>query len=91
VAQAAESRDRTFEWCRRLDIEHWPSVGNFVLMRIGAGVADINRALAARGILARDKSAAPGCFGCLRVTTGVVEHTARMLAALEEILASRAN
>lgn len=91
VAQATESREQTFDWCRRHGIEHWPGVGNFVLMRIGADVADVNRALATRGILARDKSGAPGCFGCLRVTTGVVEHTARLLAALEEILASRAN
>jgi histidinol-phosphate aminotransferase len=46
-------------------------------------------ALAARGILIRDKSAAPRCEGCVRMTAGIVEHTERALAALEEILASR--
>lgn len=91
VAQAAESRELAFACGARLRLKVWPSVGNFVLIRIGDRVAEVNAALAARGILARDKSAAPGCGGCLRVTTGVVKHTARVLAALEEILASRAN
>jgi histidinol-phosphate aminotransferase len=91
VSDAAASRELAFDFCRRHGIDVWPSVGNFVLMRIGDRVADVARALAARGILARDKSAAPGCLGCLRVTTGVVAHTERFLSALEEILASRPN
>jgi histidinol-phosphate aminotransferase len=91
VAQAADSREMAFGCCVRLGLKVWPSVGNFVLIRIGDRVGEVTAALASRGILARDKSAAPGCAGCLRVTTGVVEHTARMLAALEEILASRTN
>lgn len=91
VADAAESRELVFAFCRRRGIEFWPGTGNFVLMRIGSQVADVTKRLAARGILARDKSAAPGCAGCLRVTTGVVAHTTQFLEALEEILASRAN
>ena len=38
------------------------------------------------GIHIRDKSADPGCAGCIRVTTGVVEHTRRCLDAMEEML-----
>lgn len=91
VTEAARSRELAFDFCRRHGITVWPSVGNFVLMRIGPRAAEVSAALAARGILVRDKSAAPGCAGCLRVTTGVVEHTARALTALEEILASRPN
>lgn len=91
VAEAARSRELAFEFCRRHQIEVWPSVANFVLMRIGDRVAEVTSALAARGILVRNKSAAPGCAGCLRVTTGVVTHTERLLAAMEEILASRSN
>jgi histidinol-phosphate aminotransferase len=34
----------------------------------------------------RDKSGDPGCEGCIRITTGVVEHTRACLAALEEVL-----
>jgi histidinol-phosphate aminotransferase len=91
IADAAASRELAFAFCRRHGITTWPSAGNFVLMRIGPNVAHVAAALAARGILVRDKSAAPGCAGCLRVTTGVVSHTERLLAALEEILASRPN
>lgn len=91
VAQAAESRGMAFAFCERLGLKVWPSVGNFVLIRIGDDVARVAAALTARGILTRDKSAAAGCAGCLRITTGVVEHTARVLAALEESLASRSN
>ncbi len=93
VTQATESRERAFAFCRRLGLAYWPSVANFVLIRIGTGAeaARVAAALAARGILVRDKSAAPGCAGCLRITTGVVEHTAAVLAGLEDILASRSN
>ena len=31
-----------------------------------------------------------GCAGCIRITTGVVEHTQACLAALEEVLCARA-
>jgi histidinol-phosphate aminotransferase len=91
VASAATSREMVFAFCRRHGIQYWPGVGNFVLMRVGSNVGEVTKALAAAQILARDKSAAPGCGGCLRVTTGVVAHTERFLSALEEILATRAN
>ena len=47
-------------------------------------------ALAARNIFVRDRSTQPGCAGCVRITTGVVEHTEACLAALEEVLCARA-
>jgi hypothetical protein len=43
-----------------------------------------------RRILVRDKSAAPGCAGCIRITAGVVRDTMAVLSAMEEILATRA-
>lgn len=91
VAQAAESRALTFDFCRRHGLTAWPSVANFVLIRIGDDAGRVVSALAERGILVRDKSNAPGCAGCLRITTGIVDHTTRMLAALEDVLASRTN
>src|SRR5262249_53317863 len=42
--------------------------------------------LAARKIFVRDRSNQPGCAGCVRITTGVVEHTQACIAALEEVL-----
>ncbi len=91
VAQAAESRSLIEAFCRRHGLTCWPSVANFVLVRVGPSAAAAAEALARRGILVRDKSAAPGCFGCLRITAGVVAHTTATLTALEDILATRPN
>ncbi len=41
----------------------------------------------ARGVLVRDRSREPGCAGCFRVTAGVVEHTRKAIAVLEELCA----
>ena len=38
----------------------------------------------AHGIYLRDRSTEPGCAGCLRVGTGLVEHTRRFIDVLEE-------
>jgi histidinol-phosphate/aromatic aminotransferase/cobyric acid decarboxylase-like protein len=41
---------------------------------------------AARGIYIRDRSNEPGCRGCIRIASGIVEHTRRAIAAMEEVL-----
>ena len=89
VAESAESRRHIYAFCRKQSWRFWPSDANFVLFRVGDRATGVVRALADRGILIRDKSGAPGCAGCVRMTAGVVAHTDRALAALEEILASR--
>jgi histidinol-phosphate aminotransferase len=89
VAQAAASRAFVYDFCRRNGLPFWPSDANFVLVRIGPDAAAIAAALADKGILIRDKSAAPGCAGCVRITSGIVDHTLKALAALEDHLASR--
>jgi histidinol-phosphate aminotransferase len=89
VAESQRSRDLVYDFCRRHGLAFWPSEANFVLFRVGADAGVITETLQARQILVRDKSSAPGCAGCIRLTSGVVEHTTRALAALEEILASR--
>ena len=89
VAEAASSRERVYEFCRRHRLTFWPSETNFVLFRLGPDASTVARALEARGIFVRDKSASPGCAGCIRLTAGVVAHTDRALSALEDILASR--
>jgi histidinol-phosphate aminotransferase len=91
VSAAAESRELVYAWCRQRGVMHWPSQGNFVLMRIGDPTGPVVQRLAERGILVRDRTMAPGCAGCIRITAGVVEHTRACLSALEEALASRAN
>ena len=90
VAETRASRELVYEFCRRHGLTYWPSEANFVLFRVGEDAAAITEALQARQILVRDKSSTPGCAGCIRLTSGVVEHTTLALAALEEILATRA-
>jgi histidinol-phosphate aminotransferase len=86
VAQVRESRRLTYEACGRLGLTYWSSEANFVLIRVGERARDLVAAMAARGVFIRDRTSQPGCAGCVRLTTGVVEHTVRALALMEEIL-----
>jgi histidinol-phosphate aminotransferase len=85
-AQAAESRGMLAAACERLGLQTWPSAANFVLIRIGAKLPGVIAALAARGVVVRDRSADPRCAGCIRVTAGLADDTRRAVAALEEVL-----
>ena len=70
-------------------IPFWPSQANFVLARIGSSVADsaaFVQQMRARGILVRDRSADPGCEGCVRITLGPKAHSEKLLKALQEAL-----
>ena len=60
-----------------------------MLVHVGANAPALTKALAARGIHVRDRSSEAGCEGCIRMTTGVVEHTRRLIAALEEELCAK--
>ena len=72
--------------CERLGLQYWKSDANFVLVRTGGRTDALASAAASRGIYFRDRGNEPGCEGCIRITTGVVEHTRAGLAALEEVL-----
>jgi len=72
--------------CDRLGLKYWKSDANFVLVRTGGDPRAIAGAAAARGIYVRDRGNDPGCEGCIRITAGIVEHTRRGLAVLEEVL-----
>ncbi len=85
-AQVTESRRRLYAMCDRLGLRFWPSEANFVLVRVGDGAAALAREMTARGVAIRDRSTQPGCEGCVRITTGVVEHTERAIALMEELL-----
>jgi histidinol-phosphate aminotransferase len=89
VAQSVESRQLIYEFCQRHRFRYWPSEANFVLLRVGARATSLVAALAARGVLVRDRSRAPGCDGCIRITAGVVDATRTCLDALEDLLATR--
>lgn len=86
VQQAAESRALLRDACDRLGLQTWPGTANFLLVRVGERVRDIVAALAARGVLVRDRSHERGCEQCIRITAGQVEDTRRAVAALEEVV-----
>jgi histidinol-phosphate aminotransferase len=84
--QVKTSKALVYEACERLGVEYWKSDANFVLIRVGDGAGAIVEAAASRGIYLRDRSSEAGCAGCIRMTTGIVDHTRRGLAVLEEVL-----
>jgi histidinol-phosphate aminotransferase len=87
AAQVAESRERLYVACRRLGLEYWESAANFVMVRVG-DTAPFIEALAARRVHVRDRSKDPTTPGCIRITTGIVEHTNAAIAALESVLST---
>lgn len=89
VAETRAAKEAVYEFCDRVGLTYWRSDANFVLVRVGADAAAsaaMTNALAAHGILVRDRSVAAGCAGCIRITTSLLAHTAKCLRALEEIL-----
>ena len=74
----------------RPGVRFWPSEANFVLAYFGDRASAVVAGLAARGVHVRDKSRDPACPGCVRITTGVVEHTQACVNALEEVLCGAA-
>jgi histidinol-phosphate aminotransferase len=86
VAQVAESRNLLQGALSEMGVRFWKSDANFVLACFGEKAAAVIAGLAARGIIVRDRSRAPGCAGCVRISAGVVEHTRAAIAALEEVL-----
>jgi histidinol-phosphate aminotransferase len=87
--QVEESRELLYSTCQRLHLPYWKSAGNFVLINVGAvgDPQELVEALAARGILVRDRSKDPGCGGCIRITAGLVRHTETVIEALEGLCA----
>jgi histidinol-phosphate aminotransferase len=67
-------------------VQRWPSLANFILVRIGAQHRHFVEAMRERDVLVRDRSGDPGCEGCVRITIGTREQTRAAIAALEESL-----
>jgi histidinol-phosphate aminotransferase len=86
LRQVEESKRLLYAACERLGLRYWPSAANFVLVHAGGQVGAVIEGAEQRGIYLRDRSREPGCAGCLRISTGLVEHTRRCIAVLEEVL-----
>jgi histidinol-phosphate aminotransferase len=86
LRQVEESKTLLYAACDRLGLGYWKSAANFVLVNAGAHVEALVTGALARGIYLRDRSTEPGCAGCFRIATGVVEHTQRAIDVIEEVL-----
>jgi histidinol-phosphate aminotransferase len=86
LSQVEQSKALLYAACDRLGLTYWKSSANFVLVRAGDRLDAVLNAAAARRIYLRDRSSEPGCEGCLRVAAGIVDHTRRFIAVLEEVL-----
>jgi len=89
-AQVERSKALVYAACDRLGLHCWPSAANFVLIRVGPGAGALVAELGRRRVFIRDRSGEPGCAGCVRVTTGVVEHTEACLREMEAVLCGAA-
>jgi histidinol-phosphate aminotransferase len=87
VGQVCQGRDELQQELGQLGIRYWPSQANFVLASFGPLKTALIQFMRARGILVRDRSHDYGCEGCVRITLGTTEQTARLLRALREALA----
>jgi len=86
LREVAESKALLYGACDRLGLRYWKSRSNFVLVCAGDRTDALVKGAFDRGVYLRDRSTEPGCAGCLRIATGVVEHTKRALAVIEEVL-----
>jgi histidinol-phosphate aminotransferase len=86
LRQVDESKALLYAACDRLGLKYWKSAANFVLVCAGDRTDALVKGAFARGIYLRDRSTEPGCAGCLRIATGIVDHTRRALAVIEEVL-----
>lgn len=85
VANARE-RERLAGELRARGLWVGPSEGNFLLVRFGSQTAAVDTGLLERGVVVRPM-AGYGLDGHLRISVGRPEDNARLLAALEEVLA----
>jgi histidinol-phosphate aminotransferase len=86
IRQVAESKALMYAACDRLGLTYWKSSANFVLVCAGERTAALVSGAAERGIYLRDRTTEPGCAGCVRIGAGIVEHTRRCIAVMEEVL-----
>jgi histidinol-phosphate aminotransferase len=86
VAEVKAARAEVACVLTELGLQHWPSEANFILARIGPLHGAFVKAMRARGILTRDRSADPGCDGLVRITVGTREQMQQARTAIEHSL-----
>lgn len=91
VAQVKQARTEFLAGLTSLGLHWWPTQANFVLVNIGPAHKQFVAAMREQGILVRDRSADPGCMGCVRITIGTPEQMQPALAAIAQFLQSPSN
>jgi len=86
LRQVAESKALLYAACDRLGLTYVKSSSNFVLIGAGNRVDALVQGAFDRGIYIRNRSTEPGCAGRIRIAAGIVEHTQRCIAVMEEVL-----
>lgn len=86
LRQVAESKALLYAACDRLGLTYVKSRSNFVLVGAGDRVDALVNGAFDRGIYIRNRSTEPGCAGHIRIAAGIVDHTKRCIAAMEEVL-----
>lgn len=85
LRQVEAARSVFFRAFDQMGLPYWRSRANFVLVRVG-DAPRVRARLAERNIHVRDRSTAPGCEGCIRVTAGLPDEAEACVRALEEVL-----
>lgn len=86
LARNATERASLSAALRQRGLKVFPSQTNFVLVEFGANTALIEAALIAQGVVLRPMGGY-GLGDCLRITVGNPEENARLLAALDNVIA----
>jgi len=84
VSEVKKARAEFLMGLARLGMYYWPTEANFVLVSVGAEHREFVDAMRSRGVLVRDRSADPGCDGCVRITIGTCEQMRIALDAIQE-------
>lgn len=85
VVEVLAARGEFTDALSNMGVRYWPSHANFVLTSIGPKHVEFARAMHQRGVLVRDRSADPGCDGCVRITIGTREQMAQAVTAMREV------
>jgi len=91
VEEVKRSRAEFLASLSELGLKYWPAEANFVLVKIGAAHRQFVAAMREQGILVRDRSADPGCLGCVRITIGTSEQMRQALSAIAGFLKSQSS
>jgi histidinol-phosphate aminotransferase len=86
VSEILAARGEFTTALEQMRVRYWISEANFVLTYLGPRHAEFCREMRVRGVLVRDRSADPGCDGCVRITIGTREQTQRGVQAMEDSL-----